>query len=126
MARAARLTTWGVGLSVGLSLVCFALSVAVAPEGAVGVVLPGDVAGGVLALESGALASLGVIVLMLAPLARLVGVGVELKAEGRPRLAVGAALIVALLLFSLGRLLLLDELPPSAAAASTAPVESAR
>ena len=125
MARAARLTTWGVGLSVGLSLVCFALSVAVAPEGPLGVVLPGDVVGGVLALESGALASLGVRVLMLAPLARLLGMGVQLEAEGRPRLAAGALLIVALLLFSLGRLLLIDELPPPAAA-STAPVESAR
>lgn len=102
------------GLSVALSLVCFALSLAVTPGGAVPAVAPRSVLEGVLRLDSGALGSLGVLVLLLSPLARLIGVGAQLHAEGRPRLAAGAALIAGLLVFSLGKLVLQGELPPRA------------
>ncbi|MEZ6188383.1 MAG: DUF1634 domain-containing protein [Planctomycetota bacterium] len=122
MARAARLTTWGVGLAVAVSLACFALTVGLAPPGALGVVPPASALGGALRLDPAALASVGVLALLLSPVARLIGAGVQLRAEGHPRLALGAALILALLVFSLGRLALTEEL--GAPRSSTAPVTS--
>lgn len=97
--RLARLTSRAVLGALVVALGAFAA--AVAAGGAVGpaaVTTPlGELAAGLRALRPAALATLGALLLLVAPVARLAGLGLELRARGEGRSALMAVLALALL-----------------------------
>lgn len=96
--RLARLTSRAVLGALVLALVAFLAAVAAGGgTGPAAVTTPlGELAAGLRALRPAALATLGALLLLAAPVARLAGLGLELRARGEGRAALMA--LVALLL----------------------------
>ncbi len=122
--RLARLTSRAVLAALVLALAAFVASAAVGgPTGGAATTTPmGELALGVRALRPAPLATLGALLLLLAPVARLIGVGLELRARGERRAALMA--VVALLL--LGASLLVPHPKAGRSDADTAPIGSGR
>lgn len=122
--RLARLTSRAVGGALVLALAAFVASaVAGGATGPAATTTPlRELAEGCAALRPAALATLGALLLLVAPVARLVGVGLELRARGERRAALMA--VVALLL--LGASLLVPHPGAGRSAADTAPIGSGR
>lgn len=95
--RVRRLTTQAVTVALGLGLACFVVGLGRGlPAGGV-VVRPGALAGSLARLEPAALVSVGVLLLLLAPLARVVGLVVGFWYE-RDRAALAASLAMLVML----------------------------
>lgn len=120
--RLARLTSRAVLTALVLALTAFA--VAAAGHGAGGALATaplGELAAGLRALRPAAFATLGALLLLVAPVARLVGVCLELRARGERRAALMALVALALLAASL-----VIPHPAPRPSGEAAPVESAR